>query len=76
MDTLQNHNKNSRKTRDHLDSAKQQNSGTIVERYLEDEKYQMRTHTRNPTWKNLPKKTNEKRITSFLSTDWAYCTDQ
>ena len=45
VETLQIH-KKLKKARDYLGSAQKHNCGTIVERYLEDEQYQVRTHAR------------------------------
>ena len=52
METLQNH-KNSRKTRDYLESAEKHKCGTIVERSLEDEQHQMRMHEQKYTQSDI-----------------------
>ena len=49
METPQNHKKNSRKQEIPEGSAEKQHYGTIVERYLEDDQYQMRTHEQGCT---------------------------
>ena len=62
-----------KKARDYLGSAQKHNCGTIVERYLEDEQYQVRTHartkkdTRNPTWKNLTEEQIRKDLRDVFS---------
>ena len=52
MEPLQNH-KNSRKPEITWHSAEKHNYGTIVERYLEDEQYQMRMHAQRYTQSDM-----------------------